>query len=165
MLCPGPCRSGSQMIGTFCLPRKSQAVCTWPQSFSSNAMWWSASRLPLHEVRRCGGPAAAQEGEPVLDPVRDAEAEHALIEGNGLVEIGHREGDMAELERADAGHRRRASPVVHSLKISITVPLGSRKLHRARHAGDGVAAHLAGDALGRQFTCDLREIRLRRDLE
>src|ERR1700686_2185525 len=46
---------------------------------------------------------AAHEAEEIADPVRDAKAQHFLVEGNGALDIGSEEGNMPELERADAG--------------------------------------------------------------
>ena len=56
-----------------------------------------------------GSGAAAHEAEKVLLPIRNAKAEHLLVEFHERVNVRHHECDVPELHRADCGrlaHRR-----------------------------------------------------------
>ena len=61
--------------------------------------------LASHEIHRVMVRTAAHEGKPVLDPVRQPEAEHAAVVFDELLGLVDAERQMAELERADAGDR------------------------------------------------------------
>ena len=58
-----------------------------------------------HEIDRVMVRTAAHEGEPVLDPVRQPEAQHPAVVFDELLGLVDAERQMAELERADAGDR------------------------------------------------------------
>src|SRR5262245_5439024 len=103
--------------------------------------------LAPHEVDGVVIGVAAHEHEDVLDPVRDAEAEDALIEIRDRVDVRHHEGDVAELERRDAGHGlagREIAPFREQLDLRALDVLEGEK---PGHAWNIVAALFALDAL------------------
>src|ERR1700690_1321431 len=74
----------------------------WPVlEFKSNVVHLRA--LAAHEVDGVVVRTAAHEDKPVLDPVRDAEAENSAVEVGKLLRVRNDEGQMAELERSNAG--------------------------------------------------------------
>ena len=98
--------------------------------------------------------AAAHEDEEVLHPVRDPEPQNVPVERNGLADILHIEGDMAELARRDArrGRDRRLGRGTgrHLRRVDEKVDLRTLevpKAQRARDACQGIGAHLALDTL------------------
>ena len=108
---------------------------------------------------------AAHEHEPVVDPVGDPEAHHLGVEVGGRLHVGNREGDVAELERPDAVHLMvRAEIVPFREQVDGRALVVLEGQHPA-HAGHGVVAQLAVDAVGRERLGELAEIGIRRDLE
>src|SRR6516162_7859174 len=108
---------------------------------------------------------AAQEYEPVLDPVGDPETQYLRVEVRHDLHVGNREGDMAELERSYAVHlmmRAEIAPLLEQVDRRPFVVLESQ--HRS-HAGHGIVAQLALDAIGRQRLRKLSKLRVGRDLE
>ena len=105
MLWPGPCRPGPQASWMFLLPRKSQAVLDLRPVLQLEGDVMHLGARAAHEIDRVMVRTAAHEGEPVLDPVRQPEAEHAAVVFDELLGLVDAERQMAELERADAGDR------------------------------------------------------------
>ena len=60
--------------------------------------------VALDEVHGVMVRVAAHEHEPVLDPVRDLKAHHLGVEIGRRLHVRNVEGDVAELERSDAGN-------------------------------------------------------------
>ena len=121
--------------------------------------------LAAHEVDGVVVRAAAHEGEPVLDPVRQPEAQHAAVVFDEVLGLVDAERQMAELERADAGDRL----VLGDRRLlGEHVDLGALRIverHRLGDAGRGVVARLAAHALGFEALADVAELGVRIDLE
>ncbi len=94
----------------FFWPRKSIADCTCAQSFSSKAMWCIWMRWPRTKLMVWWSGPQRRNTNQILDPVRDAEAQHLAVELRVLLAVVDAEGEMAELQRADA--RTCCGPVI-----------------------------------------------------
>ena len=108
---------------------------------------------------------AAHEGEPVLDPVRQPEAQHPAVVFDELLGLVDAERQMAELERADAGDRL---VLCDRRLLGEHIDLGALRVverHGLRNAGRGVVARLAPHALGFEALADVAELGVRIDLE
>src|SRR5262249_1647871 len=104
---------------------------------------------------------AAQEHEPVLDPVGDPETQSLRVEVRHDLHVVNREGDMAELERSYAVHlmmRAEIAPLLEQVDRRPVVVLESQ--HRS-HAGHRIVAQLALDAIARHRLPQLPQLPLR----
>ena len=109
--------------------------------------------------------AAAHEGKPVLDPVRQPEAEHAAVVFDELLRLVDAERQMAELERADAGDRL---VLCDRRLLGEHVDPGAFRIverHRLGNARGRIVARLAAHALGFETLADVAELGVRIDLE
>src|SRR5436190_6446993 len=100
----------------------------------------------------------AHETEEIPDPVRHAKAEHLLVESDGTLNIGREEGDMPELERADAGNLlvlAEIAPLLEQLDRGALV-IGKRQ-HLA-NSWNGIVAQLAAHAVLRKLARQFSEI-------
>ena len=108
---------------------------------------------------------AAHETEEIADPVGDAKAENLLVESDRALDIRSKEGDMAELERSDPGDLlvlAQIAPVLEQLDDRSLV-VGKRE--HLPHAGSGIVAQLAADALACKLFGHVAEIGIGRDFE
>src|SRR6266849_376281 len=108
---------------------------------------------------------AAHEAEEIADPVRDAKAENFLIEANGAPDVGSEEGDMPELERADAGDLlvlAEIAPIPEQLDDRSLVVGKRQHLPDARN---GIVAQLAAHPILGELARQFAEIGIGRDFE
>ncbi len=118
-----------------------------------------------HEIHRVMVGTATHEGEPVLDPVRQPEAEHTAVVFDELLGLRDAERQMAELERADAGDRL---VLGDRGLLGEHVDLGALRVLERHGLGDarsGVVAGFAAHALGFEALADVAELNVRIDLE
>ena len=108
---------------------------------------------------------AAHEGEPILDPVRQPEAEHAAIVFDEFLGLRDAERQMAELERADAGDRLVLGDRGLFGEHVDLGPLRVLERHRLRNARRGVVAGFATHSFGFETLADVAELGVRIDLE
>src|SRR6202035_3456760 len=94
------------------------------------------------EVDRMVIGIAAHEDEEIPDPVRYPEAEHFLVERDGGIHVLHHEGDMAELERPDAGYLLVLAEVAPVLEELDGGALAIRKRQDLAEPGDLIVGQL-----------------------
>ena len=121
--------------------------------------------LAGEEIHRVVVRPAAQEREEVLDPVGHAEAEHLRIELGDLLGVVDDEGDVAELERADADHLVMLAEIAPLREQLDGRALRVLELQHLADARDRVVAQFVGNALVVQLPAHRGEVGIRRHFE
>src|SRR5436190_19386630 len=100
----------------------------------------------------------AHETEEIPDPVRHAKAEHLLVESDGALNIGREEGDVPELERADAGNLLVLAEITPFLEQLDSRALVIVKRQHLADSGYGIVAQLDAHAILRKFERQFIEV-------
>ena len=88
-----------------------------------------------------------------------------LIEVSHRLGVMHREGDVSELERGDAGDRLMIAERARFVEQLDGGALGVLERQRLRRAGAGVALQLGADAVARELLLQVGKVGAGRDLE
>src|SRR5437764_9246186 len=106
---------------------------------------------PSKEIHSVMIGITAHETEEIPDPVRHAKAEHLLVESDGALNIGREEGDVPQLERADAGNLLVLAEIAPLLEQLDSRALVIVKRQHLADSGHGIVAQLAAHAILRKF--------------